>query len=154
MIFKELNCSISKIAKQFYDNSIGYPLYCYVAECDGLQIERANIVLSNCTCKEFKLSTMEKRLVAIDKNIACFLSNSGTEAMVIYLTPEIDPCGDFKVDSHNLKKDLDYSYKNGIFKISIIESQEEMKYAQIIDLYYVTSSDFIDIDKLMECYFD
>lgn len=154
MFFKEIDRSISKLTNQICVDLDSLPLYCYIANIDGFQIERVNINLSECNSKVLKFSTIDKELVLIDKKMACFLSSNGNEAMLIYLSPENDACGDFKVKSHNLKKGLEHSYKNGIFQITIIDSTDEIKFAQIIDLYYINSNDFIDIDKLIKCYFN
>lgn len=154
MFFKEIDRSTSKLASQICVDLDTLPLYCYIADIDGFEIERVNINLSESKSKVIEFSTVDKELVLINKKMACFLSSNGKEAIIVYLSPEIDVCGDFKVKSHNLKKGLEHSYKNGIFQITIIDSTDEIKFAQIIDLYYVKSNDSIDIDKLIKCYFN
>lgn len=152
MIFKEIDRSLSKIAQGIFNKST-LPIYCYIAEENDLLIERINIVLSQCNSSVIELSINEHKLISIDKNIACFLSDNKDEAIIIYLSPEFDTCGDFKVKEHNYKKNLDYCYKNGIFRMSITESLDKIDFAQIIDLYYVKSDKPIDVDNLIECYF-
>ncbi len=153
MIFKEIDHSLSEVFKNICIAPDTLPVHCYTAENDGLRFERININLSECDNRSIEFSTLQQKLVSIDNKMACFLSDSAKEAIIIYLSPEIDVCGDFVVKNHNLKKDIEYSYKNGVFKINIRESNEEIRFAQIIDLYYVTSNEPIDADKLLEHYF-
>lgn len=153
MIFKEIDRSLSEIVNNICINSNSLLIYCYIAESDGLRFERVNINLSECVSQTIEFSVLNQKLVSIDNKTACFLSDSAKESIIIYLSPETDACGDFVVKEHNSKKDFNYSYKNGLFQINIWESTEEIRFAQIIDLYYVKSNELIDADNLLEHYF-
>lgn len=153
MIFKEIDRFLSVIVNNICIKPNNLPLYCYIAESDGLRFERVNINLSECVSQTIEFSVLNQKLVSIDSKTACFLSDDAREAIIIYLSPETDACGDFVVKDHNLKKDFNYSYKNGLFRVNICESAEEIRFAQIIDLYYVKSNEPIDTDNLLEHYF-
>lgn len=126
---------------EFESQTQSLPIYVYKNQNSDADFIRANINLSEIEPISIKLELPNSNIVFDNSNFLISEIGDNNVYVVISKRIEADVCGDF-INKNKQRKGLDFVFDQGnaIFKIDNLTSDLASEFAQILDIYFVSTN--------------